>query len=277
MNPSATAPPHGAAVPPAQPGPGEPRLVPLAPGRWPPSLRAVLHSSRKDGPGRNNLFGTLAHHLPLAEKWLSLARVLTHDGTLPARDRELVVLRTAHRLDCAFVHSRHTAQARLAGLDAAETAATAEPLDAHPWLPDDLALLRTVDALAEHADVPDAVWQQLAARMRADQLVELLFLAGQSAMMCMTLRTLRTPPDAPTGQTESPVAAHQDQFEVRIDRDLCCSSGQCVRTAPESFEQSDEDGLVTLRPDHLTRSRPGDLRLAAELCPGGAITFTTVP
>ncbi|MEV0579432.1 MULTISPECIES: carboxymuconolactone decarboxylase family protein [unclassified Streptomyces] len=273
MPPSATAPPHGAPVPPARPGPGGPRLVPLTPDEWPPSLRTVLDSSRKDGPGRNNLFGTLAHHLPLAEAWLALARVLTHDGTLGARDRELVVLRTAHLLGCDFVHARHIGQARLAGLDTAETTATALPLDAHPWAPDDLALLRTTDALAAHADVPDAVWQQLTERMRPDQLVELLVLAGQSAMMCMTLRTLRTPADAPSGQPE---ATGREVFEVRIERDLCCSSGQCVSTAPESFEQSDVDGLVTLRPDHLTRSRPADLQLAAELCPSGAITLTTV-
>ncbi|MFJ2744846.1 carboxymuconolactone decarboxylase family protein [Streptomyces sp. NPDC087440] len=163
--------------------------------QWPQALRDVLDGSRKDGSGRVNLFGTLAHHLPLAEAWLALARVLTHDGTLTARDRELVVLRTAWRLDCAFVHDRHTGQAALAGLTPAETAATAVPLDAHPWQPDDLALLHTVDALAAHEDVPDAVWQRLADRLRTDQLVELLVLAGQSAMMCMTLRTLRTPQD----------------------------------------------------------------------------------
>ncbi|GGV42546.1 ferredoxin [Kitasatospora herbaricolor] len=61
-------------------------------------------------------------------------------------------------------------------------------------------------------------------------------------------------------------------MQVILDQDRCCSSGQCVLTAPEVFGQSDEDGLVTLR---RARPEPGlypDVRLAAVLCPGGAIT-----
>ncbi|MFC8130925.1 carboxymuconolactone decarboxylase family protein [Streptomyces sp. NPDC057302] len=264
----------------------EPRIAPVPPEQWPSALRAVLDASRKDGPGRVNLFGTLAHHLPLAEAWLALARVLTHDGTLTARDRELVILRTAHRLDCAYVHDRHTSQARTAGLRPDETAATAAPLDAHGWDPDDLVLLRAVDALAERADVPDALWEPLARRLRPDQLVELLLLAGQSATMCMTLRTLRTLPDSTgSGGPRAAEASHAprtdaaaDQvFDVRIERELCCSSGQCVSTAPGVFEQCDDDGLVLLRPGHQASVAQSGVRLAAALCPGGAITVTSKP
>ncbi|WUW19160.1 ferredoxin [Streptomyces sp. NBC_01465] len=77
----------------------------------------------------------------------------------------------------------------------------------------------------------------------------------------MTLRTLRTPSDA-TGP------------QVSISRERCCSSGQCVATAPDVFEQSDEDGLVTLLVDAPGPELAADLRLAAALCPGGAITVT---
>ncbi|GAA1913888.1 hypothetical protein GCM10009837_43250 [Streptomyces durmitorensis] len=282
---------------PQDPADGQrPRITPVPPEQWPPALHAVLDASRKDGPGRINLFGTLAHHLPVAEAWLALARVLTHDGTLSARDRELTILRTAHRLGSAFVHDRHTSQAGPAGLRPDETAATAAPLEAHAWDPDDLALLRTVDALADRADVPDAAWERLARRLRSDQLVELLVLAGQSAMMCMTLRTLRTPPDGPgaapgrtdaaldsRGATEQPDRTHADApaapdqvIDVHIDRELCCSSGQCVTTAPDVFEQNDDDGLVMLRPGHRDRASAAQdsVRLAAALCPGGAITLT---
>ncbi|MEU5999346.1 MULTISPECIES: carboxymuconolactone decarboxylase family protein [unclassified Streptomyces] len=277
-----------AAEAPDRPFDTRPRIAPVPLEQWPSTLRAVLDASRNDGPGRVNLFGTLAHHLPLAEAWLALARMLTHDGTLSARDRELVILRTAHRLDCAFVHDRHAARARPAGLRPDETAATAAPLDAHGWGSDDLVLLRAVDALADRADVPDALWQALARRLRSDQLVELLVLAGQSATMCMTLRTLRTPPDSAGAAAESPRAAEQppapgthaapDQaVDVRIDRERCCSSGQCVTTAPDVFEQSDDDGLVLLRPGHRASAAQPGVRLAAALCPGGAITVTPQP
>ncbi|WP_329485966.1 ferredoxin [Kitasatospora sp. NBC_01246] len=61
-------------------------------------------------------------------------------------------------------------------------------------------------------------------------------------------------------------------MQVSIDQDRCCSSGQCVVTAPEVFEQDDHDGLVRLRLTVLPPARFADVRLASELCPGGAIT-----
>ncbi|MGH1553509.1 hypothetical protein ACRAWF_20670 [Streptomyces sp. L7] len=60
--------------------PRTPRIPPLPPAEWPPVLRALLADSHRDGPGRENLFGTLAHHPVLAHAWLSLARVLTPRG-----------------------------------------------------------------------------------------------------------------------------------------------------------------------------------------------------
>ncbi|MFJ5809145.1 carboxymuconolactone decarboxylase family protein [Streptomyces sp. NPDC093093] len=187
----------GPAAPPTPPTPPvrPARIDPLPLERWTPELRGLLAGSAKDGPGRVNLFGTLAHHPELARAWLSLARVLTHDGTLSARRRELVVLRTAHRRGGSFVYDRHGAVAADAGLDSREVAATALPLGAHPWAEDELALLEAADALAAGESLSQPLWDRLAAFLRSDQLIELLILAGQCATMCATLGALRTPPD----------------------------------------------------------------------------------
>ncbi|MFF1357376.1 carboxymuconolactone decarboxylase family protein [Streptomyces sp. NPDC058297] len=194
-----------------------PRIPPLPAEEWPPVLRDLLGASSQDGPGRVNLFGTLAHHPPLAEAWLRLAQVLTHQGTLTPRDRELAILRTSYRLGCDFVRARHEEHARLAGLTTAEVAATASPdlaltptLAPHYWHPADLAVLRTADLLADHANLPEPLWQELAERLRAEQLVELLLVIGQCAMVCTTLNTLGTPPDttapAPAPSSPSPTS-----------------------------------------------------------------------
>ncbi|MER7701320.1 ferredoxin [Kitasatospora sp. NPDC097605] len=63
-------------------------------------------------------------------------------------------------------------------------------------------------------------------------------------------------------------------MQVNVDRDRCCSSGQCVMTAPEVFEQDERDGLVTLRLTAVPAALFADVRLAADLCPGGAIAVT---
>ncbi|MFJ9893872.1 ferredoxin [Streptomyces sp. NPDC091280] len=240
-----------------------PRIPPLPPAEWPPVLRTLLSESRQDGPGRENLFGTLAHHPALAHAWLSLARVLTHEGTLGHRRRELTVLRVAHRLDAPYVHQRHRASAAEVGLTAAEIDATAADLDAHPWAGEDRTLLEAADLLAANIPVSEGLWARLSRDLRPEQLLELLVLAGQTATMCTTLNVLRTPADT----TARP------SVTVRLDRERCCSAGQCVGAAPEVFEQDEEDGRVTLLVPEPGPRHAAELRLAADLCPSGAISL----
>ena len=63
------------------------------------------------------------------------------------------------------------------------------------------------------------------------------------------------------------------RLRVSVDLDRCCGSGQCVRTVPEVFDQSDETGLVIL----LDPTPPADLRPDLEdatyRCPSQALTL----
>ncbi|WP_174315810.1 ferredoxin [Streptomyces sp. CB01881] len=63
-------------------------------------------------------------------------------------------------------------------------------------------------------------------------------------------------------------------MQVSVDPSRCCSSGQCVLTVPEVFEQGDHDGLVRLRLAVLPPAQYAEARLASALYPGGAITVT---
>lgn len=60
-------------------------------------------------------------------------------------------------------------------------------------------------------------------------------------------------------------------MRVTADQDRCCGSGMCALTAPELFDQREEDGIVVV----LQPSPPADLHAAAKeaesLCPSGAI------
>ncbi|KAA2264335.1 ferredoxin [Solihabitans fulvus] len=61
-------------------------------------------------------------------------------------------------------------------------------------------------------------------------------------------------------------------MRVVVDSDKCCGSGQCVLTAPDVFDQRDEDGTVLL----LDAEPPAELheavRQAVTLCPSSAIS-----
>ncbi|MEU3454549.1 ferredoxin [Micromonospora sp. NPDC006766] len=66
-------------------------------------------------------------------------------------------------------------------------------------------------------------------------------------------------------------------MRIQVDRDRCCGSGNCVVTAPEVFDQDDEDGLVLLRFAEPTSDVADRARRAADLCPAGAISFDPPP
>jgi ferredoxin len=60
-------------------------------------------------------------------------------------------------------------------------------------------------------------------------------------------------------------------MEIRLDHDRCRGAGQCALSAPELFDQSEEDGTVVL----LQADPPPELATAARraesLCPNAVI------
>lgn len=63
-------------------------------------------------------------------------------------------------------------------------------------------------------------------------------------------------------------------MRVHADRDICISSGQCVRSAPEVFDQDEDEGVVTLKTDTPPPEHADDVRRAVAMCPAMAITLT---
>jgi ferredoxin len=62
---------------------------------------------------------------------------------------------------------------------------------------------------------------------------------------------------------------------VRIvgDRDVCVGAGMCVLTAPDLFEQDDEDGLVVVKREHLAEAALRVAENAVDQCPSGALSL----
>ncbi|WP_093713031.1 ferredoxin [Actinacidiphila alni] len=60
-------------------------------------------------------------------------------------------------------------------------------------------------------------------------------------------------------------------MRVRVDTDKCCGSGMCVLTAPDVFDQRDEDGIVRLLDERPPEHAWPDVREAAVGCPAQAI------
>lgn len=66
-------------------------------------------------------------------------------------------------------------------------------------------------------------------------------------------------------------------IRVAVDRARCVGAGQCVRTAPEVFDQDEAEGLVVLVAEHPEADVVEYVRKAALLCPAQAIRIEEQP
>ncbi len=155
-----------------------PRIPPLEP---PFSDELAAQLARWMPPGAPvpplALFRTIAHHALLFERARPLGAAFLGKGLLPARVRELVILRTCARCGCAYEWGVHAAAFGAAvGLDRATIDATwhaARAID-----PDDALIVRAADELHDRGTIEDGTWAALAERFEPPQLLELCALAG---------------------------------------------------------------------------------------------------
>jgi alkylhydroperoxidase family enzyme len=139
-----------------------------------------------------NMHRTFAAHAKLYQAWLPFATRLMPRSTLPARDRQLLILRTAWRHASEYVF-RHHAQISLqvSDLGADEVEATRAP-DPPRFSAHERALLRAVDELKADSRISEETWRELAARYSEQQLVDAVFTVGQYALISCALNSFGT-------------------------------------------------------------------------------------
>lgn len=112
---------------------------------------------------------------------------------LPARERELVILRTGWRTRCEYEFGQHVLIGRRAGLTDEEIRRVTE--EGADWAPGDALLIRLSDEIHETRDVSDDLWEALRARWDTDALLELVALAGFYGMVAGLLNAARVQRD----------------------------------------------------------------------------------
>lgn len=164
------------------------RLPPVDPQQCDAQVQRLLELVPRDAAGEPlRVFSTLAHHGPLLKAWLPFGAVLL-SGLLPARTRELVVLRTAYLCGADYEWGHHVPLGLAAGLTEQEV----EQVAAGPspeWGPLDRAVLAAVDELHLNAVVTEQTWSRLSEELRPGELVELLMLVGQYHMVAFVMNS----------------------------------------------------------------------------------------
>ncbi|HUR48863.1 MAG TPA: carboxymuconolactone decarboxylase family protein [Acidimicrobiales bacterium] len=180
----------------------DPRIPPLTEPELTPEQRELFGGI--PGPasdaGAAHIFTTLVRHPGLFRRWLPFAGKLLV-GRLPARDRELLILRTAVNCGSSYEWAHHVRIGLASGLTLPEIERVKErPTD---WDGSDAVLLRAADELHESSTISDATWDSLAERYDEMQLIEVPMVVGHYHLVAYTLNALGVPLEPGADSTPS--------------------------------------------------------------------------
>lgn len=178
------------------------RVPPLPPQEWPAgmgeALAAALRPSNPrhpvpprdpESPKGLNAMGVLAHHPELTNAYNQLIRHALYFTTLTPRQRELLVLRVAHRRGSAYEWAQHVYQGGVAGLSAEEIERVRDGAGAAPWSALERALLSAADELVADARIGEATYGVLSAELDTQQIMDVVFTVGAYEVFAMAMRT----------------------------------------------------------------------------------------
>ena len=166
------------------------RLTPLPAEQWDDevqlALKGMLPRARQNPEGAGTALATLVRHPDLTKAYLGFNVYLLFRSTLPARLREVAVLRIAHRRECAYEWAHHVEMAKAEGLTDADVEAIRGG-DAHDDL--DRLIVRATDELEDKSNLTDETWAALGAHLTERQRMDFVFTVGAYGMLAMAFNT----------------------------------------------------------------------------------------
>lgn len=175
------------------------RIRPLTKAEWSPEQRELLERSRGVGKGDGeavNILATLVRHPNLMRAWGRFGGHILGGSTLPAREREILILRIGWLCRSEYEFGQHTLIGKATGLTDEEIRRITVGPDAPGWAKEDALLLRAADELHDDAFISDATWKALAERYDERQMIDIVFTVGQYNLVSMALNSLGVQLDA---------------------------------------------------------------------------------
>jgi 4-carboxymuconolactone decarboxylase len=180
----------------------QPRISPLQDDDLTPEQAEELLPLRKGPVGMLNVFRTIAQApkaLPRFTRWA--AYVFSARNDLPARQREIVILRTGWLCKSGYEWVQHVQIGLKAGLTRDEIERIKHGADSG-WSPEDSALIRATDELQADQFIGEAAWAELGWRFTDKQRMDLVFTVAHYTQVSMILNTFGVQLDR--GQTLDP-------------------------------------------------------------------------
>jgi 4-carboxymuconolactone decarboxylase len=168
----------------------QPRLAPLAESQWSEEQNQLLAPWKEEDGHVINALATLIRNPTLCERWLPMLDYILSGESLPAREREILILRIGWLCQAKYEFGQHTLGGKSAGLTPEEILRITRGPDEPGWSSFDAALLRTADELHHSAIISDATWKALSERYNEKQLLDVIATVGQYNAVCWVLNSL---------------------------------------------------------------------------------------
>lgn len=164
-------------------------MKPLDPDNWPDELdeiRSYLGNSL-------NIQSMMAHHPALMKAWMPFRNHVVANSTLTARQRELLILRTAHNCRADYEWRHHVERGLKAGLDRVEIDRVRQGAGANGWQADEVALLTAADDC--HGDLCIAEKNLVVIRQHfsTEQQLDIVVTVGMYMTLAIIIKTWNVP------------------------------------------------------------------------------------
>jgi len=172
-----------------------PRIVPLQLDRCDAAQHKVLEPFAQ----RNQLFNiytTLGHNPDALTAFLAWGSYVLRRSSLPARDRELVILRVGYLCKAGYEWAQHSRLGKQVGLTDMEIDRIKIGPSEAGWSDTDRNLLTATDELHHNHFIADSTWHALSAVFDERQRMDLVFVVGHYTQVCMILNTFGIQLDA---------------------------------------------------------------------------------
>jgi alkylhydroperoxidase family enzyme len=178
----------------------KPRITPLADAELTPEQAEALEAFRP-GPVLN-IFRTLARAPKALTRFNTWGGyILSRRNDLPAKEREIVILRTGFLCKSGYEWTQHVRIGLREGLTEDEIARIKQGADAG-WSQEHAALIQAADELHRDQFITDDTWSALSRHFSQKQCMDVVFTAAQYTQVSMFLNTFGVQLDE--GQTLDP-------------------------------------------------------------------------
>ena len=166
----------------------KPRIAPLQQSEWSDEQRKALQPFA-DRNQLFNIYTTLGHSADALQSFLAWGSYVLRRTSLPARERELVILRVGYLCKSGYEWAQHSRLGRQVGLTDSVISRLKSTAISSDWDEQDQALLKASDDLIANHFICDDIWADLHKYFNDLQCMDLVFIVGHYTQVCMMLNT----------------------------------------------------------------------------------------